>query len=165
MLNANALNKFLFIKAPVDYLRRKGATVGEGCRIYMKEIGSEPYLLTIGNHVSIGNGVELLTHDGAVWVLRELQKNHELDWFAPVTIGNNVFISNGVKVLPGVSIGDNVIIGANSVVTKSLASNKVYAGAPAKEVSDIIKYSNKKLPDCVETKTMSADEKQRFLSN
>lgn len=81
-----------------------------------------------------------------------------------MTIGNNVFIGNGVKVLPCAVIGDNVIIGANSVVTKSLASNKIYGGTPAKEISDITKYCDKKIIGCVETKMMTSGEKQIYLS-
>ena len=138
--------------------------MGDNCRIYTKYFCTEPYLVKMGSHVHIGNRVELLTHDGGVWVLREIENNHNLDWFAPITIGDNVFIGNGVKVLPGVIIGDNVIIGANSVVTKSLASNKIYGGIPAKEISDIAKYRHKKLTGCVETKKMTAAEKQIFLS-
>jgi acetyltransferase-like isoleucine patch superfamily enzyme len=150
---------------PIEFLRRKGARIGKGCRIYTKFCCTEPYLLSIGNNVSIGVGVELLTHDGAIWVLRHIRKNPNLDWFAPIEIGDNVFIGNGVKILPGVTIGTNVIIGANSVVTKSLSSNKIYAGTPAQEVSNIESYCNKKIIGCVETKTMSQREKQIYLSN
>lgn len=49
----------------------------------------------------------------------------------PVIIGNNVWLGEGVAVLPGVTIGDNTIVGANSVVTKDLDANSIYAGNPA----------------------------------
>lgn len=51
-----------------------------------------------------------------------------------VVIGNNVWLGDKVTILPGVHIGDNVIIGANSVVTKSVPSNSVWCGNPAKEI-------------------------------
>lgn len=157
-------NKISFILFPIEFLRSKGATIGSGCRIYTKYVCTEPYLLKLGNHVSVGSSVELLTHDGAVWVLRAIENNKNLDSFAPVTIGNNVFIGNGVRILPGVTIGDNIIIGANSVVTKSLESDRVYAGTPAREVSTISSYREKKIPNCVQTKLMSSEEKRIFLT-
>lgn len=55
-----------------------------------------------------------------------------------VTIGNNVWLGGHVTVLPGVSIGDNVVVGAGSVVTKDLPDNAVAAGNPAK----ILRYNN-----------------------
>lgn len=50
----------------------------------------------------------------------------------PIEIGNNVWLGDKVAVLGGVKIGDNVIVGANSVVTKSVPSNCVVAGIPAR---------------------------------
>ena len=54
----------------------------------------------------------------------------------PVRIGKNVWIGRGAVILPGVSVGDNAIVGANSVVTKSVPANCVVGGIPAR----IIKY-------------------------
>jgi serine O-acetyltransferase len=50
-------------------------------------------------------------------------------------IGNNVMIGSGAKILGSINIGDNVIIGANSVVTKSVPNDKLVLGIPAKEYS------------------------------
>lgn len=50
----------------------------------------------------------------------------------PITIGNNVWISIGALVMNGVTIGDNSIIGARSVVTGDVPANVLYAGVPAK---------------------------------
>ena len=57
-----------------------------------------------------------------------------------VNIGNNVFIGAESVVLPNVTIGDNVVIGANSTVTKDIPSNSVYAGNPAKFICTIDEY-------------------------
>ena len=55
---------------------------------------------------------------------------------APVTIGNHVWIGGGVIILPGVSIGDNVVIGAGSVVTKDIPSNTIAYGNPCRVVRE-----------------------------
>lgn len=52
--------------------------------------------------------------------------------YKPVKIGNNVWIGESVAILPGVNLGDNCIVGANSVVTKSFEKNSIIAGNPAK---------------------------------
>lgn len=54
--------------------------------------------------------------------------------YKPVVIGNNVWIGELCSVLPGVTIGENSIIGANSVVTKSIPANSIAAGNPAKVI-------------------------------
>ncbi|WP_214760039.1 DapH/DapD/GlmU-related protein [Exiguobacterium sp. s146] len=57
--------------------------------------------------------------------------------FGHPIIGKNVFVGAGAKIVGPIFIGDNVIIGANSVVTKDCISNGVYAGIPAKRLKDI----------------------------
>jgi maltose O-acetyltransferase len=54
----------------------------------------------------------------------------------PITIGNNVWISANATICPGITLGDNVVVGAGAVVNKSFPSNVVIAGVPAK----IIRY-------------------------
>ncbi|WP_159449279.1 DapH/DapD/GlmU-related protein [Demequina sp. NBRC 110051] len=56
---------------------------------------------------------------------------------APVVIGNNVWLGRGVAVMPGVTIGDNAIIGANSVVTKDVPADTVVAGTPARPIRSL----------------------------
>ena len=65
--------QFAVRRSPVDWARAQGATVGTDCRflgIGPETLGSEPYLVSIGNHVTITSGVRFVTHDGGVWVLR-----------------------------------------------------------------------------------------------
>ena len=54
-----------------------------------------------------------------------------------VIIGNNVWIGSGANILPGVSIGDNSIIGAGSVVIKDIPANSVAVGIPAKVIKNL----------------------------
>jgi acetyltransferase-like isoleucine patch superfamily enzyme len=56
---------------------------------------------------------------------------------ASIKIGKNCWLGNSVTILPGVELGDNVTVGANSVVTKSFPSNCVIAGCPAKIIKEI----------------------------
>ena len=86
---------------------------------------SHCWLITIGDDVTLAPNVHILAHDASMWHATGYTK------IAPVNIGNNVFIGAGSIILPGVTIGDNVVIGAGSVVTKSIPAGSVAAGNPA----------------------------------
>ena len=64
-------------------------------------------------------------------------RNQGLEYAKPITIGNNVWFGGNVCVLPGVTIGDNVVIGAGSVVNKDIPSNCVAVGNPCKVMRKI----------------------------
>lgn len=59
-----------------------------------------------------------------------------LEYGAPITIGDNAWFGGSVSILPGVTLGDNVVVGAGAVVTKSFADNVVLAGNPAKIIKN-----------------------------
>ena len=54
-----------------EYFRQQGAQIGEGCIIVPRQLATEPYLVKIGNHVVINQGVEIHTHDGGTWIFRQ----------------------------------------------------------------------------------------------
>lgn len=90
--------------------------------------------VTIGNNVKIGGGVCI--YDSDFHALDPLLRiNPKTDFVnkikKPVIIGNNVFVGAHSLVLKGVTIGENAIIGAGSVVTKSVPANQIWAGNPA----------------------------------
>lgn len=149
----------------VKYWKRKGCQIGDNCEIYpTANLGSEPYLISIGNHVRINDGVQLITHDGGMWVLRGYSATYQnADRFGRITIGNNVHIGTNSIIMPGVTVGDNVIIGCGSIVTKSIPSFGIVAGIPAKFIETIDEYSQKHVHDIVMTKNFSVKEKERFL--
>lgn len=89
-------------------------------------------MLEIGNNVKITAGVTILTHDFS-WCVTSGLEGHILGGVGKVKIGNNVFIRMNTTILKGADIGDNVIIGANSLVTGKCESNSVYAGSPAQK--------------------------------
>ena len=91
-------------------------------------------LVTIGDDCFIGPNVSIYT---ACHSTDPVERNTRQEWAKPVTIGNNVWIGGSVTILPGVSIGDNVTIGAGSVVTRDIPSNTVAVGNPCKVVKTL----------------------------
>jgi acetyltransferase-like isoleucine patch superfamily enzyme len=151
------------IIGPIKYARRIGVKVGNNCRLVGNvKFGSEPYLITLGDHVSITTS-QFITHDGGVWVFRE--KHPDIDVVAPIKVGNNVFIGAGCTILPGVEIGNNVVVGAGSLVTKSLPSDFVYGGIPAKPIKKLEDYWNGIEKKVIRTKGLSEKNKREFLEN
>ena len=64
-------------------------------------------------------------------------RNKGLEYVKPIKVGNNVWLGGNVVVLPGVTIGDNVVIGAGSIVTKDIPSKVVAYGNPCKVIRKI----------------------------
>jgi acetyltransferase-like isoleucine patch superfamily enzyme len=99
--------KELFIrltKSGVKYARYKGVQVGDNCRVYTRNFGSEPWLISIGDKVTVTSGVVLLTHDGSTWLMNDEKGRRYL--YRRIEIGNNVFIGVNSIVMPGVKIED-----------------------------------------------------------
>ncbi|SMC75995.1 acyltransferase [Pedobacter africanus] len=132
-----------FTKGGVVYARRKGVKVGKNCRIYTTNFGTEPWLIEIGEKVTVTSGVIILTHDGSTWLFND-QKGRRYS-YKKVLIGNNVFIGVNSIILPGVKIDDNVVIAAGSVVTKSVPSGVLIGGNPAKIIGSYDEYKKRAL--------------------
>lgn len=120
-------------------LIKKGLKIGKATTINAGfNIDSAwPWLIHIGDHVTISTNVTILAHDASTNIVRQSTK------LGRVTIGNHVFVGTGTIILCGVTIGDNVVIGAGSVVTQSLPSNGVYAGVPTRRICSIDAYREK----------------------
>lgn len=145
-------------------LRKKGIKFGQGLELGSNIFwGSEPYLITIGDNVRITSNVSFITHDGSLWTLRKMHLLDNADYFGRIIIGNNVNIGMNSAIMPGVTIGDNSIIGFGSVVTKDVEPNSVYAGVPARKIETIEEYYNKKKDKCDFTKNLSAKDKKKYL--
>jgi len=146
---------------PSAYAELLGVNFGKHCRfIGRNHFGSEPYLIYIGDYVSITSST-FITHDGGVWVFRN--EEPDIDVVRPIKIGNNVFIGMNCTILPGVKIGDNTVVGAGSIITKELVGGFVYAGNPAKPIKTIQEYHAKINGFKINTKNMSASDKEIFI--
>lgn len=131
----------------VNYLRNKGCTIGCRTIIYSPQSVTidvtRPHMVQIGDDVKITKGVTILTHGYDFSVLRNVY-NETFGSAGKVIIGNNVFIGVNTTILKSVTIGNNVIIGANSLVNKSIEDNVVYAGNPAKFIMTLEDYYKKR---------------------
>lgn len=126
--------------AYINYLRKIGIKIGEGCIIYdptnIKIDTQIPFMLEIGNYVRMTSGVQILTHDYSLSVLSVICGDI-VGSVEKTVLGNNIFIGRNAIILKGVTVGDNVIIGAGSIVSKDCESNCVYAGIPARKICSI----------------------------
>ncbi|OBI40634.1 maltose acetyltransferase [Mycobacterium kyorinense] len=91
--------------------------------------------ITIGDDVSIGPRTQLVT---ALHPIEDHDARRQ-GWesASPIVIGNNVWIATGVIVCPGVTIGENSVVGAGSVVIKDVPDNVFAAGNPCKVIRPI----------------------------
>jgi len=110
-----------------------GAKITMGDRVYINVNctmldGGE---IKIGDDVLIGPNVQILTVNHPTNPSERLRKTNLID---NVSIGNNVWIGAGSIILPGVTIGNNVVVGAGSVVTMDLIANCLYVGNPADKI-------------------------------
>ena len=172
MIIFDFVKKYIYrLRGEVDTksLIKLGLTVGanfkrnEHCIIDQ----SHCWLIKIGDNVTLAPNVHILAHDASMWFETGYTR------IASVNIGNNVFIGAGSIILPGVNIGNNVVIGAGSIVTKSIEDNTVVAGNPAKRISSYEEFINKSkelisISPCFDetytlrNKNFSAEQKQQM---
>ena len=95
---------------------------------------SHCWLIEIGDNVTMAPRVHILCHDASTKPFLNYTK------IGRVTIGDNVFLGAESVVLPGVRIGSNVIIGANSTVTHDIPENSVAVGSPARVICSLEDY-------------------------
>jgi acetyltransferase-like isoleucine patch superfamily enzyme len=150
------------------YLRSLGVKIGSDCQILNRPInyGSEPWLIEIGNNVTVTNGVFLLTHDASSRLFRESLANSSKfgNRFGTVRVLDNCFIGINSIILPGVTIGPNSIVGAGSVVVRDVPPNTVVAGVPARIISDLDIYIKKYQERMVNIKSYNREDLRKELT-
>ncbi len=148
----------------LSLLKYYGIKVGEDTYISPDAVVdiTRPSLVTIGSNCYLNSGFKLFTHDYVAGVMRHVYGEF-LNSSGRVGIGNNVGTGYNVTILKGVSIGDNVFIAANSLVTKNIPSNSVAGGCPAKVLCSLDDYRKKRLGQCeVEALDYARSIKERF---
>lgn len=135
------MERYSLSRDPIGFARSIGVKIGTNVNFYGMSrhmFGSEPWMISIGNNVYITAEVQFVTHDGGTLILRK--EIPDLEWSAPIKIGNDVYIGIRTIILPGVTIGNRCIIGAGSIVSKSIPDNSVAAGVPAKVIKTTDEY-------------------------
>ena len=94
----------------------------------------DPAEVTIGDHVFLAPRVSIYT---ATHPIDAEVRNAELEYALPIRIGSSVWIGGNAVICPGVTIGDNVVVGAGSVVTKDLPDNVIAVGNPCKILREV----------------------------
>ncbi|MBO3460541.1 sugar O-acetyltransferase [Aetokthonos hydrillicola Thurmond2011] len=103
--------------------------IGKGVFLNFNCVILDVVRVTIGDGTQIGPGVQILTADHP----REPElRSQMLEFGRPIAIGSNVWIGGGAMILPGVTIGDDAIIGAGSVVTRDVPGGAIAFGNPAR---------------------------------
>lgn len=133
----------------LDKLVKRGLVVGKDFN-RMGGVIIDPshcWHIKIGDHVTMAPRVHILAHDASTKLFLNYTR------VANVSIGDNVFIGASTIVLPGVTIGNNVVIGAGSVVSSDIPDGSVAVGVPAKVIKSIEEFKkaerDKMVGDCV----------------
>jgi acetyltransferase-like isoleucine patch superfamily enzyme len=121
-----------------SYFRVLGTQIGDGCYIVPQDLGTEPYLIKIGNHVAVLSEVEFVTHDGAVWIFRD--QVPDLQVFGPIVIGDNCIIGSRTTIFPNVRIGSNSVVASGSLVINDVVANSFVMGVPARPFGTMEQY-------------------------
>ncbi len=131
--------KSLIRKDPVKRAIANGAQIGKNFNMLGGVIidPDHAWHITIGDDVTLAPKVHILAHDASTKIHLGLTR------LAKVVIGNRVFVGANTIILPGVTIGDDTIIGAGSVVTANVPSGCIYCGNPARFISTTENYITK----------------------
>ena len=120
-----------------NYLRDKHifAEVGENVRFQPRLIPLYPELIKLHDNIMIAAGVRFVTHDASYAIFNGMDMGHFPEKVGCIEVMSNVYIGYNCTIMSNVRIGDKIIIGANSIVTKDLEPNGVYVGSPARKIS------------------------------
>ena len=118
--------------------------MGDNCMVMFRKIPLYPKLISFGNNVWVASGVRFITHDVIHKMLNGRKGGKRFsERLGCIDIRDNVFIGTDAILMPDVTVGPDVIVGAGSLVNKSI-SNGVYAGVPARYICSLDEYMQKR---------------------
>jgi acetyltransferase-like isoleucine patch superfamily enzyme len=150
---------------PVQYFRGQGVEIGVGVEIFgasLTTFGSEPYLVSIGDHVTISHNVDFITHDGGLRVARVRYPGAFL--YGRIRIGEHCFLGAHSVFLPGAKVGAGSVIGSGAIVAGEIPPGVVAIGVPAKPVKSVDAYIQAHRESWIDTGGLNASEKRQLLS-
>lgn len=150
------LNVNFYMWAYIHYLRWLGVQISGKPKFISSDVyfdGSDYRLISLGDNIVISREVMFLTHDysitaGVAALGRRLRRGEgELYVLRPIEVGHDCFIGARTSLLPGAKLGNNVIVGAGSVVTGRIPDNSVAVGNPARVIAQTSSWAEAKLED------------------
>lgn len=150
------------LASPEKEARHIGVQIGKDCLISTRYWSSEPYLITIGNHVQVTDKVSFHTHGGG----QAIRQTHpDFDCFGKIKIEDYAYIGAWSHIMAGVTIGEGALVAGGSVVTKSVPPHTVVGGNPARYICTTEEYyeRNKQYDLGIKRKKMTNDEKRATL--
>ena len=144
----SAILKFLpgGAKKKTEFIRKHHlfGSIGNNCNINKWKLPLHSELVYLHDNVRIASNVGFVTHDGIHRILNVKYNTSDfIEKVGCIEIGDNVFVGSGTRILYNTRIGNNVIIGSDSLVNKDVPDNSVYAGVPARFICTFDEYVEK----------------------
>lgn len=146
----------------VSKMRDEGMSIGEGTHIFSNIAASEPYLVSIGKNCTISTEVNFITHDASVGIFMGREKYSDVA--GRIIIGDNCFIGSRVLIMYGVTLPDNTLVAAGSVVTKSISETGcIIGGNPAKIIGRLDDYLEKNSEFFLSLHNLNSEERKKKI--
>lgn len=126
-------------------IRHKFYHLGNNVSLFTTSFGTEPYLISIEDNVSVASNVRFITHDISCFNMARYLgvDRNQVDKVGGIVLKENCFIGAYSILMPNCSVGRNSVIAAGSVVSKKVPDNEVWGGNPAKFIMTTDEYAKR----------------------